>query len=55
MGILHNTLEDLTARVIYNSCKEFRYLKGIANAPWYVRNVDLHRDWAVETVADVIR
>jgi uncharacterized protein YeeX (DUF496 family) len=24
------------------------------NAPWYVRNSDLHRDLGIETVADII-
>jgi uncharacterized protein YeeX (DUF496 family) len=31
-----------------------KVLKCIANAPWYVRNSDLHRDLGIETVADII-
>jgi hypothetical protein len=29
-------------------------LKCIVNAPWYVRNSDLHRDLGIETVTDNI-
>jgi hypothetical protein len=29
-------------------------LKCIVNAPWYVRNSDLHRDLRIETVTDMI-
>jgi hypothetical protein len=28
--------------------------KCIVNAPWYVRNSDLHRDLQIETVTDII-
>jgi uncharacterized protein YeeX (DUF496 family) len=31
-----------------------KVLKCIVNAPWYVRNSDLHRDLEIETVADII-
>jgi hypothetical protein len=31
-----------------------KVLKCIANAPWYVRNGDIHRDLGNETVADII-
>jgi hypothetical protein len=31
-----------------------KVLKCIVNAPWYVRNSDLHRDLGIETVADII-
>jgi uncharacterized protein YeeX (DUF496 family) len=27
---------------------------SIANAPWYVRNSDLHRDLGIKTVTDII-
>jgi hypothetical protein len=29
-------------------------LECIVNAPWYVRNSDLHRDFGIETVTDII-
>jgi hypothetical protein len=31
-----------------------KMLKCIVNAPWYVRNSDLHRDLGFETVKDII-
>jgi uncharacterized protein YeeX (DUF496 family) len=31
-----------------------KVLKCIVNAPWYVRNIDLHRDLGIETVTDII-
>jgi uncharacterized protein YeeX (DUF496 family) len=31
-----------------------KVLKCIVNAPWYVRNNDLHRDLGIETVTDII-
>jgi uncharacterized protein YeeX (DUF496 family) len=31
-----------------------KVLKGIVNAPWYVRNSDLRRDLGIETVTDII-
>jgi uncharacterized protein YeeX (DUF496 family) len=31
-----------------------KVLKFIVNAPWYVRNSDLHRDLRIETVTDII-
>jgi hypothetical protein len=31
-----------------------KVLKCIVNAPWYVRNSDLHRDLGIETIADII-
>jgi uncharacterized protein YeeX (DUF496 family) len=31
-----------------------KVLKCIVNAPWYVRNSDLHRDLGTETVTDII-
>jgi hypothetical protein len=31
-----------------------KVLKYIVNAPWYVRNSDLHRDLGIETVTDII-
>jgi uncharacterized protein YeeX (DUF496 family) len=31
-----------------------KVLKCIVNAPWYVRNSDLHRDLGIETVTDII-
>jgi uncharacterized protein YeeX (DUF496 family) len=31
-----------------------KVLKCIDNAPWYVRNSDLHRDLRIETVTDII-
>jgi hypothetical protein len=30
-----------------------KVLKCIVNAPWYVRNIDLHRDLGIETVTDI--
>ena len=32
-----------------------KVLRDIVNAPWYVRNVDLHRDLKVEMVTAAIR
>jgi hypothetical protein len=29
-------------------------LKYIVQAPWYIRNIDLHRDLGIETVTDLI-
>jgi hypothetical protein len=34
---------------------ENKVLKCIVNAPWYVRNSDLHRDLGIETVADIAK
>jgi hypothetical protein len=31
-----------------------KVLKYIVNAPWYVRNSDLHRDLGIEKVTDII-
>jgi hypothetical protein len=31
-----------------------KVLKCIVNAPWYVRNSDLHRDLGIEAVTDII-
>jgi uncharacterized protein YeeX (DUF496 family) len=31
-----------------------KVLKCIVNAPWYVRNSELHRDLGIETVTDII-
>jgi uncharacterized protein YeeX (DUF496 family) len=31
-----------------------KVLKCIVNAPWYVRNSDLHRDLGIESVTDII-
>jgi hypothetical protein len=31
-----------------------KVLKCIVNAPWYVRNSDLHRDLGIETITDII-
>jgi uncharacterized protein YeeX (DUF496 family) len=31
-----------------------KVLKCIVNAPWFVRNSDLHRDLGIETVTDII-
>jgi len=31
-----------------------KVLRGIVNAPWYIRNDDLHRDLKIETVASAI-
>jgi hypothetical protein len=31
-----------------------KVLKRIVNAPWYVRNSDLHLDLGIETVTDII-
>lgn len=32
-----------------------KVLRGIVNAPWYVRNNDLHRDLRIELVSEVIK
>ncbi|KMQ85663.1 reverse transcriptase [Lasius niger] len=32
-----------------------KVLRGIVNAPWYVRNSDLHRDLRIELVTDVTK
>lgn len=32
-----------------------KVLRGIVNAPWYIRNSDLHRDLQIETVTEVVR
>ena len=32
-----------------------KILRSIANAPWYARNSDLHRDFRVETVAEIMQ
>jgi hypothetical protein len=29
-------------------------LKCIVQAPWYIRNSDLHRDLGIETVTDIV-
>jgi hypothetical protein len=31
-----------------------KVLSGLVNAPWYARNIDIHRDLGVETVASII-
>jgi uncharacterized protein YeeX (DUF496 family) len=31
-----------------------KVIKCIVNAPWYVRNIKLHRDVGIETVTDII-
>jgi uncharacterized protein YeeX (DUF496 family) len=33
---------------------ESKVLKCIVDAPWHVRNSDLHRDLEIETVTDII-
>ena len=33
----------------------YKVLRDIVNAPWYIRNTDLHRDLNVEMVTAVIR
>lgn len=32
-----------------------KVLRGIVNAPWYVRNNDLHRDLQIDTVIEVVK
>jgi uncharacterized protein YeeX (DUF496 family) len=32
-----------------------KVLRGIVDAPWYVRNSDLHRDLNIESVIDIIK
>jgi hypothetical protein len=34
-------------------CYQDKVLKCIVNAPWYIRNSDLHRDLGIETVTDI--
>ena len=34
---------------------QYRVLRGIVVAPWYIRNDNLHKDLGVETVASVIK
>jgi uncharacterized protein YeeX (DUF496 family) len=31
-----------------------KVLKCIVNAPWYIRNSDLHRDLGIEMITDII-
>ena len=40
-----------------NTIQKFQnnVLRCIVNAPWYIRNTDLHRDLGMETVSDTIR
>jgi hypothetical protein len=35
-------------------CFENKVIKCIVQAPWYIRNSDLHRDLRIETVTDII-
>jgi uncharacterized protein YeeX (DUF496 family) len=35
-------------------CYQNKVLKCIVNAPWYIRNSDLHRDLGIETVTNII-
>jgi flagellin-specific chaperone FliS len=35
-------------------CFQNNVLKCIVQAPWYIRNSDLHRDLRIETVTDII-
>jgi uncharacterized protein YeeX (DUF496 family) len=35
-------------------CYQNKVQKCIVNAPWYVRNSDLHRDLGIQTVTDII-
>lgn len=32
-----------------------KVLRGIVNAPWYVRNVDLHRDLRIDFVKEAVK
>ena len=32
-----------------------KVLRGIVNAPWYIRNTDLHRDLQIEMVTEVVK
>ena len=34
---------------------QYRVLRGIVDAPWYIRNDNLHKDLDVETVDSVIK
>lgn len=36
-------------------CFQNKVLRNIVNAPWYVRNADLHRDLKIEMVEDEVR
>jgi hypothetical protein len=35
-------------------CYQNKVLKCVVNAPWYIRNSGLHRDFGIETVTDII-
>lgn len=32
-----------------------KVLRGIVNAPWYIRNDDLHRDLNIQVVSEIIK
>ena len=44
-----------TEQHCYNTEIPNKVLRTIVNAPWYVRNVDLHRDLKMETVSAEIK
>jgi hypothetical protein len=39
---------------IIQKCQN-KVLRGIVDAPWYVRNSDLHRDLNIESLIDIIK
>jgi hypothetical protein len=57
MCILEHNYGGAPNQVILILSKYFKikYSGGIFDAPWYVRNSDLHRDLNIETVTDIIK
>jgi hypothetical protein len=50
--LLWGCTSDSNIQVIHHY--QNKALKCIVNAPWYVRNSDLHRDLGIETATDII-
>jgi hypothetical protein len=48
-GCTSQTTKDIIQRF------QNKVLRSIVNAPWYIRNVDLHRDLGVKMVDEVIK
>jgi len=44
-----------TSNIIKLERMQSKILRMIVNAPWYVRNTNIHRDLQIETVADTIK
>ena len=60
MGLKHvgaNSVTSVTAYVIlysYIQVHKLVQIKSIFDAPWYIRNADLHRDLQIEMVTNEI-